>query len=194
MFPFLAILIVFCLVLTYYIRKNDTAQKKVQDDFWEKERQANAVRKKDISNLNYINIPVEKIPQKICTSTETTFFSLAEKPMVNFTGISNTDLKLTYGTANLAILSEYDANFLEMVAILPKYAEELLSAGQSDTAQMLLEFGIDAGADSRIIYRLLTSIYQDNHQEDKIRHLWDASQTLPPITRQAVQNDLSAIL
>lgn len=193
MFPFLAIFIIFCIVLAYYIRKGDSSQKKVMDDFLEKERQANAVRKKDISNLDYITIPLDKIPQKLCTSVETSLFELAEKPMVNFTGISNTDLKLEYGTANLAILSEYDANFIDMVALLPKYVNELLDAGQVDSAQMLLEFAVDANADSRIIYQQLISIYKDTHQEEKIEHLWEASEQLPELTKKAIQKDLSAM-
>lgn len=158
MFPFLAIFIVFCLVLTYYIRKNDAAQQKVQDDFWEKERQSNAVRKKDISKLDYITIPLDKIPVKLCTSTEEAFFALAEKPMLNFIGISNTDLKLQYGTANLEILTEYENNFINLVALLPDYTSELIEAGEKETALMLLEFAISVNADSRKIDNQLAAL------------------------------------
>lgn len=158
MFPFLAIFIVFCLVLAFYIRKNDASQQKVLDDFWEKERQSNAVRKKDISKLDYITIPLDKIPVKLCTSTEEAFFALAEKPMLNLVGISNTDLKLQYGTANLEILSEYDNNFIDFVALLPDYATELIEAGEKETARMLLEFAVSVNADSRKIDRLLESL------------------------------------
>ncbi len=193
MFPFLAIFIVFCVVLTYYIRKGDADQKKVEEQFWEKERQANAVRKKDISKLDYITIPVEKIPVKLNTSTEKTFFALAEKPMLNFTGISNTDLKLQYGTANLNILSEYDTNFTDMVALLPEYVTELLDAGHTDVAQALLEFAVSVNADSRKIYQQLASIYKDTHQEDKIDELLSASENLPELTKKAVQKDLSSM-
>ena len=158
MVPFLAIFIVFCLVLTFYIRKNDAAQQKVQDDFWEKERQSNAVRKKDISKLDYITIPLDKIPVKVETSTEKAIFALAEKPMLNFVGISNTDLKLQYGTANLDILTEYENNFLEFVALLPDYAVELIEAGEVETARMLLEFAVSVNADSRKIDKLLAEL------------------------------------
>lgn len=161
MFPFLAIFVVFCLILTFYIRKNDTAQKKVQDDFWEKERRSNAVRKKDISKLDYITIPLDKIPVKLHTSTEEALFSLAEKPMLNLVGISNTDLKLQYGTANLEILAEYDTNFLDFVAILPDYTAELIEAGEKETALMLLEFAVSVNADSRKIDRQLAALKED---------------------------------
>ena len=161
MFPFLAILIVFCLVLAYYIRKNDAAQQKVQDEFWEKERLSNAVRKKDISKLDYITIPLDKIPVKVHTSTEKAIFALAEKPMLNLVGISNTDLKLQYGTANLETLSEYENNFLDFVALLPDYAAELVEAGEKETARMLLEFAVSVNADSRKIDKQLAALKED---------------------------------
>lgn len=193
MFPFLATFIIFCLVLTFYIRKNDAAQQKVQDDFWEKERQSNTVRKKDISKLNYITIPFEKIPVKLETSTENELFELAQKPMLNLTGISNTDLKLEYGTANLAALSEYDLNFTNFVTILPDYTSELLEAGEVDTAQMLLEFAVSVKADSRKIYKQLSDIYTQNNQLDKIQWLKDSAEVLPEYTKNAILKDLSSI-
>ena len=155
MFPFFTIFIVFCLILTFFIRKNDQAQQKAQDDFWAKERQSNAVRKKDITKLDYIIIPLEKIPVKLNSETEKAIYALAEKPMLNFVGISNTDLKLQYGTANLDILTEYENNFLDFVSILPDYTQELFDAGEKQAALELLEFAVSVNADSRKIDRQL---------------------------------------
>lgn len=193
MFPFLAIFITFCLVLTYYIKKNDASQQKVEEEFWEKERLSNTIRKQDISKLDYITIPLEKIPEKLHTSTEKKLFALAEKPMLNFTGITNTDLKLKYGTANITVLSEYDNNFTDFVALLPEYTQELLDAGQKQTAQMLLEFAVDCKADSCKIYHQLAVIYQENNCPEKIHHLLTKSETLPELTQKAIQKDLSSM-
>lgn len=193
MFPFLAIFIIFCVVLGYYIKKGDASQKEVMEEFFEKERLANEVRKKDISQLNYITIPFEKIPQQLNTSTEKEFFSYAEKTMLNLNGISNTDLKLEYGTANLTILSEYDTNYMDMISLLPAYVEELLAEEQTDTAQMLLEFAVHTKADSRKIYQQLVSIYKETNQTEKINDLKTASEFLPEMTRAIIQRDLSSI-
>lgn len=193
MFPFLAIFITFCLVLTYQIRKTDANQQKVQDEFWEKERRANAVRKKDISKLDYITIPFEKMLVKLHTSTEEKLYEFADKPMLNFTGISNTDLKLSYGTANINILSEYDNNFINFISLLPDYTLELQEAGHTDMAQMLLEFAIDCNADSRKIYEQLASIYISQNQTDKLDSLYLHSEQLPALTKKAVQDMLSSM-
>ena len=193
MFPFLAIFIIFCIILTYYIKKGDSSQKEVMESFFEKERLANGVRKKDISQLNYITIPFEKIPQKLESPVEKDFFAFSEKTMLNLSGISNTELKLQYGTANLEVLSQYDTNYMDMIALLPKYVEELLDAGDTNTAQMLLEFAIETRADSRIIYKQLLSIYKETQQMDKIDHLLTISNELPELTRNLIQKDLSSI-
>ena len=193
MFPFLAIFITFCLVLTYQIRKTDANQQKVQDEFWEKERLANAVRKKDISKLDYITIPFEKMLVKLDTSTEEKLYEFANKPMLNLTGISNTDLKLSYGTANLNILSEYDNNFINFISLLPDYTLELQEAGHIDMAQMLLEFAIEYNADSRKIYEQLASIYITQNQADKLDSLYQHSEQLPSLTKKSVQDMLSSI-
>ncbi|MBQ8625140.1 MAG: hypothetical protein IJ419_03085 [Agathobacter sp.] len=191
MFPFLTIFIIFLIILTYYIKKGNAAQSKVQEEFWEKERKSNAVRKQDISKLDYITIPLEKIPQQLHTATEEAFWALAQKTMVNLTGISNTDLKLQYGTANLAVLSEYDANFTEMVSLLPEYTTELIEAGQETAARDLLEFAVSCNADSRKIYSQLASIYKSHNEVDKLKKLMEASEALPELTKRAVQKELS---
>ena len=161
MFPFLAIFIVFCIALSFYIRKGDASQQKVLDEFWEKERKSNAVRKKDISKLDYITIPLDKIPVKLGSSTEKAIFALAEQPMLNLVGISNTDLKLEYGTANLETLTQYENNFLDFVALLPDYTAELSEAGEKETALMLLEFAVNINADSRKIDNQLAALKEE---------------------------------
>ena len=191
MLPILTIFIVLIVVLTYHIKKSDAAQAQVQEDFWEKERLSNAVRKQDISKLDYITIPLEKIPHRLHTQTEDAFFALADKTMANLTGISNTDLKLQYGTANLALLSEYDVNFTEMVSLLPDYTTELLEAGDTDTARMLLEFAVASRADSRRIYQQLAEIYRSCGNTDGLEYLRKSCESLPQYTRLAILKDLA---
>ena len=61
-FPFLGLFIIFLSVAAYYRKRATTQQKKVTEDFWSREDQANQIRRKDISNLPYITIPLEKFP------------------------------------------------------------------------------------------------------------------------------------
>ena len=137
MFIFLAVFIIFVLILNFAIHKNNHSQENVQEQFWENERQANFTRRKDIHNLNYLTI--EKIPQNLHTDAEKTLVRLSSDKMLNLSGITNTELKLEYGAANLDELSSYDANFTEFVSAVNTYAQELLAADQKDTAESSFE-------------------------------------------------------
>ena len=110
MFTFLLIFIIFLIILNVTIRKNDSRQTKREEDFWGQERAANFARRKDISNLEYLTIPAEKIPHNLHTEAEEILVNLSNCKMLNLAGITNTELKLTYGAANLEELSEYDDN------------------------------------------------------------------------------------
>ena len=188
---FLFVFIVFLIVLTYHLKKNKIHQQKVIQEFLDKEQTANHTRKQDISQLNYITIPWEKLPENVETPSKNAFWALQNKPLLNLTGISNTDLKLQYGVSNLEVLCECDTNFTEMVSLLPKYANELMEQGYTSYAKDLLEFGISCQADSRTIYFLLADIYKQQGETDKISLLIDHAQKLPELTKQAVLNQLS---
>lgn len=192
MFPFLFLFLIFLVLLSYYIKKGNANQQKVINNFLEKEQAANHARKQDISKLDYITIPWDKLPKYIETPSKKAFWELQDKPLLNLTGISNTDLKLQYGVSNLDILSEYDANFTEMVSLLPNYAKELMEQGYISQAKDLLEFGVSCHADSRKIYFLLADIYTQLGETDKISILIDKAQELPELTRHAVINQLSS--
>ena len=47
---------IFCLV-SFFRKRHDRFQEETDERFWERESEANHVRRKDISGLSYINIP-----------------------------------------------------------------------------------------------------------------------------------------
>ena len=98
-FPFLGLFIIFLSVAAYYRKRATAQQKKVTEDFWSREDQANQIRRKDISNLPYITIPLEKFPIGISDDEELTDYendlkTLASRKILNLSHQSNTDLKL----------------------------------------------------------------------------------------------------
>ena len=117
MFYFLASLIIPIIWLTYELKKHDRLEKNALNNFWQREKEANLVRKKPLDNLNYVKIPFDFIPESLlCDQQEVQdclelLNKLSGKKIVNFTGFSNTDLKLEYGAANLTELSQYDENY-----------------------------------------------------------------------------------
>ncbi|MDE6202914.1 MAG: hypothetical protein K2O16_17300 [Lachnospiraceae bacterium] len=176
-FPFFASFIVFCIWLGYELHKHKNMEAKKEQAFWEREAAANSTRRKPLDDLNYIQIPFDSLPMEILADAPAvaeyheTLRVLAESPIVNFTGISNTDLKLMYGAPNIDLLSRYDQSYTTLVRTLQNWGEYLYEKGYVDEACRILEFAVETRTDISATYKLLASIYFDRGQADQIRQL-----------------------
>lgn len=191
---FTIVIIILLIILTYQIRKTNKAQEEVEEQFWARERQANATRRKDISNLDYITIPDGLFPLNIGSDTEKKLSELSGKKMLNLTGMTNTDLKLEYGMQNLDELSSYDDNFSEFIRLTPDYARELIDNNQINDAQKILEFAVNHLADSRAIFKILASIYAENNQTDKITSLISVAEQIDSLSKNVILEDLKKLV
>ena len=141
--PFFASFIVFIILVSYEIAKSRRTTAEKESSFWEKENRANSTRRKSLDDLNYIRVPLEDLPMDTMADDETvsechqTMRHLAQSPIVNFTGISNTDLKLRYGAPNIELLMGYDQNYTTLVRTLQKWAEKLHEAGHTAPAKQV---------------------------------------------------------
>jgi hypothetical protein len=183
-------MIVFIIVLKMTVNKNTHAKSDSEEQFWEREHQANFTRKQDISGLDYITIPLDKFPLNLHTKAENTLQQLSGEKILNLTGISNTDLKLMYGVANLETLTACDENFTRLVQSLSAYAKELLDAGQQSDAQTVLEYAVSIHADARQIYIMLAGIYREQNQSGKIAGLITSAQELNSISSAGIVSAL----
>ena len=113
---------------------------------------------------------IEKIHQ--------TLHALSKTKMVNFSGKTNTELKLEYGAPNINLLSEYDQNFTELIITLNKWASLLIAHQETAAARTVLEFSVDIGSDINSTYKMLAEIYLD-HDPDKITVLISKAKELP---------------
>jgi tetratricopeptide (TPR) repeat protein len=176
------------------IRKNNQLQNTVEENFWKREQEANFTRRKDISDLDYLTIPLDKIPQNLHTEAEDTLVALSSCQMLNLTGKTNTDLKLAYGVANLDALSAYDENFTKFVRTVPVYAQELLDAGQPDAAKDLLELAVSYHADASSIYTMLAELYRESGQTQSIQSLVDSAQEIDSLGKDIILEKLKTYL
>lgn len=193
LFTSLSIVLIFVLWLNYEIRKNSRLSKKNMEEFWKKEAKANQTRKADISNLDYIKVPIDKLPladtpDQTINSYRDTILSLSGKKVLNLTGFSNTELKLKYGASNINLLSEYDNNYTMLVAILQKWGERLYSQGYKREALSVLETAVECKTDVPKTYELLADIYIEQGSPNKINLLMDA------LSKTHVRNKESLLL
>lgn len=171
--PFVIILLS---LFSLFRNRSSRAMKDREDSFWEKELRANQTRKQDISGLDYITIPlyafpIGAYPDDRLTELEQTLQNLSSRKILNLSGISNTDLKLQYGAANLNILSDCDSNFTTLARTLVSYGEQLAALGHWQDAVSVLEFGISCKTDVSKNYTLLGSLYREHGETAKLNEL-----------------------
>lgn len=187
--PFLASFIVLIVLFNISSRKVSRKVEQQEADFWEKERAANSVRKKSLENLEYIHIPTQLLPfetygeNEILRKAEEEILALKDEKIVNFTGITNTDLKLEYGAANITALTQYDLNYTALVVALQKWGQELYNQGRFEDACTVLEFAVKTRTDISGTYRLLIDMYKTKLGlvESEISH---KLQALTPIANE----------
>lgn len=180
---FLGLFIFFIFLLAYFRKKSTRKQETVEQAFWDRENEANHVRKQDISGLPYITIPLENFSMAICDNQllkeyEQTLTDLSTKRILNLNGETNTDLKLKYGPANLEALTEYDQNFITLCRTLADYAKCLLDLGYTAEAKTVLEFGVSCGSDHSQNYRMLSELYVAEGNKDALSQLLAHAQEL----------------
>ena len=189
--PFLGLFIAFIAVISFFRKRNDRLQQETEDAFWEREHQANLVRRKDISGLSYIIIPFEDFSIGVFHDTqlselEQTLKSFSDKKILNLTGLSNTDLKMQYGPANLPALMEYDQNFTDLLHTLTQYADRLIELDHLAESIPVLEFCIKIGSDISAHYLTLADYYKNTQQTEKIQNLRKKAETLNSLTKLSI--------
>lgn len=192
--------LILALILSSRIKKSNNSAEKRMEAFFEKENKANFVRKKNLDNLPYITIPEEfftySLPLEHPRAKDAFDYlcHLKSCKIVNFTGISNTDLKLEYGTANITVLSEYDQNYTSLVRSLQTLGESCYDNGQLNEAAKLLEFALDTGTDISKSYILLARIYSETNQFEKKNRLVAQAKKLNSVMTPSILRSIEEFL
>jgi hypothetical protein len=174
----------------------DSSQRK--ESFWDRERRANVSRRKDISSLNYISIPLNQLPFIDTDDDEILEYHksinrLATMKILNLTGITNTELKEQYGVANLTELTDYDNNYTTLVNTIARWGARLIELEYIDEAVTVLEYGLSVGTDVSRNYLLLADIYRTRGEYDRIDALITRATTLKSLMKNSILTKLNEI-
>lgn len=197
--PFLGLFIMLIAAVAFFRKRNDRHQQEAKEAFWEREQEANLVRRKDISGLPYISIPFEDFSigafsDEKLTEAEHALETFRDKKILNLTGQTNTDLKLQYGPANLPVLMECDQNFTDMLHALTDYSNRLIELEHMDAAIPVLEFCINVGSDISSHYATLANYYKSGGQSTKLDNLREKASALNSLTKTSILQKLDAII
>ena len=191
-FPLFASFLVFIIWFSINLARVNQREAVSKQSFWDKERRANNTRRQPLDDLPYIEIPLEGLSMHLLPEDERAseykdvFRSLSESKIVNFTGITNTDLKLKYGAPNIDLLTRYDQNFTTLARTLHQWGSYLYEKGYQQEACQVLEYAVSIGSDVSGSYKLLCTIYRENNTPEKIQALYPAAESLNSLMKNTI--------
>ena len=193
--PVLTSVVIFVILLFWFIKRSAKKSRDEMEAFISRENEANSARRQPIDDLPYITIPEELFLIKYNESAKMqevmrNLVFLKDKKILNLTGISNTDLKLKYGAANLPELSECDERYTLLVRSLQSFAECLSENGSEQDAIWILEFSISTGSDILGSYALLAGLYEKAGTPEKINTLKEKAVSLNSLTAPSIMRML----
>ncbi len=166
MFPFLTAFMIFIIVLAVLRARVTRSEKERTDAFWEKESKANSARKVDLATITYFQFDPDSLPaapdgSSDLKSARDAIVDASKQQMLNLNGISNTDLKLTYGPQNLEELTIYGDHFSDLEEAILSYGTLLHDEGYLKEAIAVLEKGILLPTDLTQNYIRLADYYTE---------------------------------
>lgn len=190
-YVFLGWTLIFIVVVSYKRFKANLKNQKADESFWKRENDANLTRRKDISQLDYVDfsgvsLPFALFEDDLLKQCEEQVRILKDKKILNLTGLSNTDLKIKYGAANLPDLTQYDQNFTLLVRTLNTWGKRLHELSHMQEAICVLAFAASIGSDIKATWSLLAELYDANGESAKIADLKESASTLNSLMREPI--------
>lgn len=183
--------------LVVFSLKMSAAKKKskASEDFWEREQKANMTRRIDPDTIEYLKIPVEVLPfeenpEDELRKIQDTIIALSKERLLNLTGLTNTDIKLTYGAANLPLVSQCDQRFTLLARTLYQWAAWLFHHNEIKKAQTVLEYAVSCQTDISGIYTMLADIYLKDSRPEEVAELILKAEKLPTLMKASIIRDL----
>ncbi len=190
--------LIICGILGILRARSTKRDKRAREEYLNRESLANETRKADISTLPYIKISdnilnytsADEEVNKLLAEVK----ALDTKKILNLTGISNTDLKLKYGAANLPELTECDENFTSLCKAIFSIGKLLYEKEDIDNARLFLEYGVSLKSDITDNYVLLATIYESLGLSDRIEDLKQIASTLNSLSKETIIHKLDALV
>ena len=195
--------IVMCVIIMVHFGVSGTkrAAAKKSQGFWDRENEANNVRRADISKLPYLTIDAQALPldearSLDCSREISVIRELTEHPerrILNLSMYTNTDLKSMYGPANLPDLSFYDENFTSLIRSLNRIGVCFAEAGDVQNAKRVFEYAVSCGSDFSVTDTRPGEIYADAGETEKIDGLLQSAESLQSLSAPVITNKLNSI-
>lgn len=203
--PSLFILFITLVILFQYnLRKNTKIENKMKEAFWKNERDSLVVRKKDFTDEDYIHIPDTPL---VLESTET--FEEGDKlyykqlvrqlnqletlDMMNFSDMTNTEIRLAFGTANQTIVQNNEVNYNNYLKTLAKLSKLYEDYKLYPSAISILERCIAMNSDYKEHFLHLGAMYRKTNQQVSLKALITKADALESPMKKGLVDALKSL-
>ncbi|MBE6011859.1 hypothetical protein [Anaeropeptidivorans aminofermentans] len=186
---FCAVLLIIHSILKFRGRKYG----KSFEDFFEEERRANSVRKKEIPE-NIFYLPENSFLQELMNEPSLNerilkalndSYKKSQRKMLQFDQpLTNNEIKYAYGTANLEKIISYEQNYENYLRALNVLARELKESGNLDAAEKVLLNVLHMKPMFFEPYGLIISIYSEKNEKSKLIELQRRTNDMESISRE----------
>jgi len=157
--------------------------------FWEKEKRSLIVRKKELTEDDFIHcdistlsfpklLELEPHDKKQYRQLKERIDELSQLDMMDLTGLSNTELRLRYGTANQTLIQTNENNYHLFLKALYAYGHFLVEHNQINEAICAYELCIQLGSDYSKHFIGLADLYVQTQQHHKLSALIQRAKAL----------------
>lgn len=187
-------------IMWFRVKSKQGSKNSVWDKaYWQKEHDANFARKQDLSDLEYLEIPLQELPlQEDCSQEEkeiqNNLQTILLHPILNLNGMSNADIKLTYGIANFEQLSACDQNYTKLIRTLNQWGVYCFETEDYTRSKQILEFAIQIGSDISATYLTLARIYLQEDSIEKIQTLINQIDSTDSFMKDSIKTRLTQII
>lgn len=176
------IFVIFVAVFRYNMAKNTNDEKKVNEEFWDRENDSHYIRKKEITDADLINSYGDELPHiaenyyeahniKMLYTYQETCHKLKDQPMMNLGGMLNSEVRMMYGTSQIDTIESYENTYLQYQNALFAWAKGLSEKDMTQEAIQLLEISQKTGTDISYHFILLGDLYHKNNETKKLNTL-----------------------
>ncbi len=196
--PIFTSFLLFVILLQFLLKRTEKKSERKDSAYWQREKEAQNTPARPIEDLLYVKLPETLLPECLPDNPEAAecreaLLNLSREKVINLQGMSNTDIRLTYGTRNYEILAEADTRYIIMIRSLSKLAEIYDNSGLRSEAKKLLEFGLKIGSDVRLNYTLLGKIYLEEGDLTAFSALVKQAEGITTLSRTPILKELEAM-
>lgn len=204
-FPsFFIIFVILIFIFQHHLRKNIKAENKSKDEFWQKEQSSLVVRKKEFTQDDYIVPKIDELSLAVPPNMEAgdelqlkqlikRIKDLSSLDMMNFSQLTNTEIRLKFGTANQSIVTNNEYTYNNYLKTLASYAYLMNEYSNKTESIIALEQCISLGSDYSEHFHYLAKLYLEDHSTDKYKQLIDKVNKMTTLNKKGILEKLESL-